>query len=155
MTALPVSGWILKAGMALSLCIKPYLTFPFAPSSASTACTCNTKVPVGWFSSTEACSRYCWHWDEERGEKKKERERERETYTQEMNLVYDTMSSEYENTGIKEDKLIMWKVSVHTQGGGTEHETQYGSYRYNRPHLWKWKHLSRFLLKSQQWTALS
>lgn len=65
-TTPPVSGWILKAGMALSLCIRPYLTFPFAPSSASTACTCSTKVPVGWFSSTEACSRYCWHWNGEK-----------------------------------------------------------------------------------------
>lgn len=71
---LPVSGWILKAGMALSLCIRPYLTFPLAPSSASTACTCNTKVPVGWFSSTRACSRYCWHWDAEEKETNKHEE---------------------------------------------------------------------------------
>lgn len=58
----PVSGWMLKAGTVLSLCINPYVTFPFVPSSASTAWTCKTKVPTGWFSSTEVRSLYCRHW---------------------------------------------------------------------------------------------
>lgn len=82
--SLPESGWILKAGMALSLCIKPYLTFPFAPSSASTACTCNTKVPVGWFSSTEACSRYCWHWNKYGGKDRQKNPKNRRIPTREV-----------------------------------------------------------------------
>lgn len=60
--AAPVSGWMLNAGTVESLCMKPYVTLPLEPSSASTAWTCRTNVPAGWSSRTEVLSRYCWHW---------------------------------------------------------------------------------------------
>lgn len=121
-TTPPVSGWILKAGMALSLCIRPYLTFPLAPSSASTARTCSTKVPVGWFSSTEACSRYCWHWN---GEKGGGRQREGGRMSKSTELlsrvrirgVRVCFISEGKKTGIKANKLIKGKVTTYTVGG--------------------------------------
>lgn len=58
----PVSGWMLNAGTVESLCMKPYVTLPLEPSSASTAWTCRTNVPAGWFSRTDVLSLYCWHW---------------------------------------------------------------------------------------------
>lgn len=61
--SLPVSGCILNAGTVESLCMKPYVTLPLEPSSASTAWTCRTNVPAGWFSRTDVLSRYCWHWE--------------------------------------------------------------------------------------------
>lgn len=60
--SVPVSGCILKAGTVESLCMKPYVTLPLEPSSASIAWTCRTNVPAGWFSRTDVLSRYCWHW---------------------------------------------------------------------------------------------
>lgn len=62
--SVPVSGCILNAGTVESLCMKPYVTLPLEPSSASTAWTCRTNVPAGWFSRTDVLSRYCWHWGE-------------------------------------------------------------------------------------------
>lgn len=67
----PVSGWILNAGTVESLCMKPYVTLPLEPSSASTAWTCRTNDPAGWFSRTDVLSLYCWHW----GERKQQRQR--------------------------------------------------------------------------------
>lgn len=61
--SVPVSGCILNAGTVESLCMKPYVTLPLEPSSASTAWTCRTNVPAGWFSRTDVLSRYCWHWE--------------------------------------------------------------------------------------------
>lgn len=60
--SVPVSGWILNAGTVESLCMKPYVTLPLEPSSASTAWTCRANVPAGWFSRTDVLSRYCRHW---------------------------------------------------------------------------------------------
>ena len=61
---------MLNAGTVESLCMKPYVTLPLEPSSASTAWTCRTKVPAGWFSRTDVLSRYCWHWGERESEQK-------------------------------------------------------------------------------------
>lgn len=129
---LPVSGWILKAGMALSLCIRPYLTFPLAPSSASTACTCNTKVPVGWFSSTDACSRYCWHWDAEEKEANKE-----EKFT--LNRPNGETISLIRKKGIKEDTLIIKKAT--TTGLLTISKSQIQCHIYKNSNYFKKKQL--------------
>lgn len=69
--SLPVSGSMLKAGTVLSLCIKPYVTFPLAPSSASSAWTCSTNVPSGLFSRTDALSLYSAHYKREKQRRKR------------------------------------------------------------------------------------
>lgn len=73
--SLPVSGSMLKAGTVLSLCMKPYVTFPLAPSSASSAWTCSTNVPAGLFSRTEAFSLYSAHCEGKKKEKQTVKEK--------------------------------------------------------------------------------
>lgn len=113
--AVPVSGCILNAGTVESLCMKPYVTLPLEPSSASTAWTCRTNVPAGWFSRTDVLSLYCWHWgewDSRWGRRTGGWRRRRRLWKGKRNFIEFSVLSKLEAWACGRRMLLFWKDRV-------------------------------------------